>query len=38
MDSEWTLAPAVDEMLAPAAIKNDLLRMMFTCCRPGLSD
>ena len=38
IESEWTLSPAVDEMLAPAAIKDDLLRMMFTCCQPRLSE
>ncbi|HLY36967.1 MAG TPA: sigma factor, partial [Candidatus Binatia bacterium] len=24
LDSEWTLSPALDEMLAPAAIKDDV--------------
>jgi RNA polymerase sigma factor (sigma-70 family) len=38
IDSEWTLAPAVDELLGPAALKDDLLRMMFTCCQPGLPE
>src|SRR5713101_3603382 len=26
--SEWTLAPIVEELFGPAAIKDDLLRMM----------
>lgn len=37
LQGEWTLAPAVDELLAPNAIKDDLLRMMFSCCQPDLS-
>jgi RNA polymerase sigma-70 factor (ECF subfamily) len=38
LDSEWTLAPVVEEMFAPNAIKDDLLRMMFSCCQPQLSE
>ncbi len=37
-DSEWTLVPAVEEMLGPLAIKDDLLRMMFSCCHPRLAE
>lgn len=37
LQSEWTLAPAVEELLGPDAIKDDLLRMMFSCCQPQLS-
>ena len=37
LQSEWTLAPAVEELLGPDAIRDDLLRMMFTCCQPELS-
>ena len=37
LQGEWTLAPAVEELLAPDAIKDDLLRMMFSCCQPQLS-
>jgi|SRR5579875_2169105 len=37
LQSEWTLAPAFEELLAPDAIKDDLLRMMFSCCQPRLS-
>src|SRR5246127_3765450 len=31
LESEWTLAPAVEELFLPGAIKDDLLRMMFSC-------
>ncbi|MBV9114833.1 MAG: RNA polymerase subunit sigma-24 [Hyphomicrobiales bacterium] len=37
LDSEWTLAPAVEELLAPNALKDNLLRMMFSCCHPALA-
>jgi len=37
LQSEWTLAPAIEELLGPSAIKDDLLRMMFSCCRPELA-
>src|SRR5918912_3590782 len=32
LESEWTLAPTLDEQFAPDAIKDDLLRLMFSCC------
>jgi len=38
LESEWTLAPAVDELFAADAIKDDLLRMMFSCCHPQLAE
>ena len=38
LDSEWTLAPTVEEFFAPDAIKDDQLRMMFSCCQPQLSE
>jgi len=38
LQSEWTLAPAVQEMFAAHALKDDLLRMMFSCCQPRLSE
>src|SRR5262245_8842283 len=38
LDSEWTLAPAVQELFGPNEIKDDLLRMMFSCCNPRLSE
>jgi RNA polymerase sigma-70 factor (ECF subfamily) len=36
IESEWTLAPAVEELFTANAIKDDLLRMMFSCCHPRL--
>jgi RNA polymerase sigma-70 factor (ECF subfamily) len=38
LDSEWTRAPVVAEMFSPAAIKDDQLRMMFSCCHPRLPE
>jgi len=38
IESEWTLAPAVEELFAANAIKDDLLRMMFSCCHPRLPE
>ena len=38
LEGESTLAPVVEELFAPNAIKNDLLRMMFSCCHPRLSE
>ena len=38
LESEWTLAPLVEEVFAPNAIKDDLLRMMFSCCHPRLAE
>src|SRR5579871_2004147 len=38
LQSEWTLAPVVEELFGPAAVKDDLLRMMFSCCAPGLPE
>jgi predicted RNA polymerase sigma factor len=38
VESEWTLAPVVEEVFAPNAIKDDLLRMMFSCCHPRLAE
>jgi RNA polymerase sigma factor (sigma-70 family) len=37
-ESEWTVIPAVEELFADGAIKDDLLRMMFSCCHPQLSE
>jgi RNA polymerase sigma factor (sigma-70 family) len=36
--SEWTLAPGIEEFFAENAIKDDLLRMMFSCCHPRLGE
>ena len=38
LESEWTLAPAVVEQFEPNAIKDDQLRMMFSCCHPQLPE
>jgi RNA polymerase sigma factor (sigma-70 family) len=38
LDSEWTLAPAVAELFGANTIKDDLLRMMFSCCHPRLAE
>jgi RNA polymerase sigma-70 factor (ECF subfamily) len=38
LESEWTLVPMVEELLAAGAVKDDLLRMMFSCCHPRLGD
>jgi RNA polymerase sigma factor (sigma-70 family) len=38
LESEWTLAPVLEELFAPHAIKDDLLRMMFSCCNPRLRE
>ena len=37
LESEWTAPATLDELLAPAAVDHDLLRMMFSCCHPRLS-
>jgi RNA polymerase sigma-70 factor (ECF subfamily) len=36
--SEWTLVPTVEELFGANAIKDDQLRMMFSCCHPRLSE
>ncbi len=38
IESEWTLRPALDAMFLPDALKDDELRMMFTCCHPRLGE
>lgn len=38
LESEWTRAPIVDEILAADAIQDNMLRMMFSCCHPRLSE
>jgi RNA polymerase sigma-70 factor (ECF subfamily) len=37
LESEWTARPALEELLGPAALRDDPLRMMFSCCHPRLS-
>ncbi|MBA2685560.1 MAG: hypothetical protein H0U66_13820 [Gemmatimonadaceae bacterium] len=36
LESEWTLAPVVAEAFGESAIRDDQLRMMFSCCHPRL--
>ena len=36
LESEWTLAPTVEELFGAHAIKDDQLHMMFSCCHPRL--
>lgn len=38
LQSEWTLAPMVEELFAANEIKDDQLRMMFSCCQPRLPE
>src|SRR5579864_2058290 len=38
LESEWTLAPTVAEEFGPAAVRDDELRMMFSCCHPRLTE
>src|SRR6476660_8104499 len=38
LESEWTLVPMVDDLLAGTAMDDDLLRMMFSCCHPRLRE
>lgn len=37
-ESEWTLVPTVEELFGATAIKDDQLRMMFSCCHPRLPE
>src|SRR5262245_18082811 len=38
LESEWTLAPAVEEAFSGSTIRDEQLRMMFSCCDPGLPE
>ncbi|XXX72231.1 DUF6596 domain-containing protein [Sorangium sp. So ce134] len=38
IEGERALAPAVDELFGAAAIRDDELRMMFSCCHPRLPE
>jgi|SRR5581483_11564526 len=38
LQSEWTLASELQEMFADNAIRDDQLRMMFSCCHPRLPE
>jgi RNA polymerase sigma factor (sigma-70 family) len=36
LESEWTLRPVVEARFAATEIRDDELRMMFSCCAPSL--
>jgi RNA polymerase sigma factor (sigma-70 family) len=38
LGSEWTIAPVVDEAFAAHTIRDEQLRMMFSCCHPRLPE
>jgi RNA polymerase sigma-70 factor (ECF subfamily) len=38
LETEWTLTPLVDEAFAAHIIRDEQLRMMFSCCHPRLSE
>lgn len=38
LESEWTRASVVKEMFSDSSIKDDQLRMMFSCCHPRLPE
>jgi predicted RNA polymerase sigma factor len=38
LDTEWTTASIVDEAFAAPAIRDEQLRMMFSCCHPRLPE
>src|SRR6202050_4742440 len=38
LSSEWTLAPVVSELFETNSIKDDELRVMFSCCHPRLPE
>ncbi len=38
LDSEWTRVQAVNEYFEPGAIKDDQMRMIFSCCQPRLAE
>lgn len=37
LDSEWTLAPLIEEAFAATTVRDEQLRMMFSCCQPRLA-
>jgi len=38
IESEWTLRPRLDALFLPGALKDDELRMMFSCCHQRLHE
>jgi RNA polymerase sigma factor (sigma-70 family) len=37
LKSEWTANAALENLFSPSGIRDDQLRMMFTCCHPTIS-
>jgi RNA polymerase sigma-70 factor (ECF subfamily) len=37
LESEWTLAPVVEEAFTAHTIRDEQLRMMFSCCHPDIT-
>jgi RNA polymerase sigma-70 factor (ECF subfamily) len=38
LESEWTFTPTIEEAFGPHAIRDDELRMMFSCVSPRLAE
>jgi len=38
LESEWAVTPAIDEAFAENTIRDEQLRMMFSCCHPRLAE
>src|SRR6185369_5507198 len=38
LETEWTRASVIDEAFAAPAIRDEQLRMMFSCCHPDLPE
>jgi RNA polymerase sigma factor (sigma-70 family) len=38
LESEWTLAPSIEEAFATPVIRDEQLRMMLSCCHPRLTE
>ena len=38
LESEWTIAPSVEEAFTAHTIRDEQLRMMFSCCHPRLTE
>jgi RNA polymerase sigma-70 factor (ECF subfamily) len=38
LETEWTLAPLLDEAFSPQMIRDEQLRMMFSCCHPRVPE
>ncbi len=38
LETEWTIAPVVDEAFAAHTIRDEQLQMMFSCCHPRLPE